>query len=154
MANGTALALRGHGAVPQSKTKLTKGYISLKRSLATHKEKIRETTEGMVRTTEVAGAAFALGAIQGVRAGKGEKPYKFFGKVNLELGVAGVLYTAGIFGLAGDYSSHLKNFADGSLAAFTANWGRGIGYKWAKEKKEEKGGAGGDLEDQIAAFLQ
>lgn len=148
----TALAIRGNN-VPQSKAKLTKGYLSLKRSLASHKEKIKETTESMVRTTEVAASAFALGGIQGMRAGKGEEPIRIFGKINLELGVAGALHLAGLFGLGGEYSNHLKNFGDGALAAFAANWGRGIGYKWAKDKAE-KGGTKGDLEDQIAAFLE
>jgi len=146
----TALAVRGV-SVPSSKTKLTKGYVSLKRSLQNHREKLKQTTLEGVRTLEIGGAAFALGTFQGVRAGQGKAPAKIFGKVNLELGVAAVLYAAGIFVDTGD-TNHLKNFADGSLAAFTANWGRGIGYKWAKEKEAE-GGSGGDLEDQIADFM-
>lgn len=147
----TALARSGGVNVPTSKTKLTKGYVSLKRSLANHREKIKKGTEEAVRTMEVAGAAFALGSVQGVRAGKGEEPIKIMGKVNLELGVAALLYSAGLFVNTGGEINHLKNFADGSLAAFTANWGRGIGYKWAKEKAE--GGSGGNLEDQINSFL-
>lgn len=149
----TALAIRSSGVkVPQSKNKLVKQMLSAKRSLANMREKAQETIEGVVRTTEVGAAAFTLGGIQGMRAGKGEEPIKIFGRINLELGVAAVLHLGGILGFGGQYSGHLKNFGDGAFAAFAANWGRGIGYKWAKDK-EAKGSTKGDLEDQISAFM-
>lgn len=150
----TSLALRGSNtAIPKSKTGLVKGFISAKKALASTKAKAQETVEGVVRSTEVAGAAFVLGGYQGMRAGEGKAPAKIFGKVNLELGMAAGLHLAGILGLAGNYSSHLKNFGDGCLAAFASNWGRGIGYKWAKDKAE-KGETSGGMEDQVADFLR
>lgn len=151
----TALAIRGHAGakVPTSKNKLVKAYLSSKRALAMSKEKAKETVEGVVQGLEIAGAAFALGGYQGMRAGEGKAPAKLFGKVNLELGVAAGLHVASLLGLAGDYSSHLRNFGNGALAAYATNWGRGIGYKWAKEKAD-KGGTSGSIEDQVADFLR
>lgn len=152
----TALAVRGSTgvSVPQSKSKLIKSYISSRKALARVKAKGEETLMSLVDTAEVTTAAFVLGGYQGMRAGKGEAPAKLFGKVNLELAIAALLHGGALF-LSDKSAQHARSFGNGALAAFATNWGRGIGYKWARER--EAGGQGqtsGNIHDTVADFLR
>lgn len=144
----TALVKHSGTSVPTSKNKLAKGYVSLKQSLARHKEKAQETIEAVVRTTEGMAAAAVVSGIQGMRAGEGKAPLKIMGKIDLELAVAAGCHVGALLGVGGKYSEHLRNFGDGAAFAFAANWARGAGYKHAKKKLE----GGASLEDKVAAF--
>jgi len=156
----TALVHGSHGgiAVPKAHGKLVKGFLSLKRHNATLKAKGQEAMESVVGTAVTLSGAFVLSAIQGVywdnkdKDGKPTYGLKVAG-VSLDLGVGILAHIAGFMGLGGKYSDQMKNFGNGALASYMSNVGRGVGYKWAQEKKKT-GGTAGSLEDQISNLME
>lgn len=97
---------------------------NIKRRISSIKERAEETTEKLVRTAEVGGAAFGAGLIQGRTGG-----VEVFG-VPLELGLGLGLNAFAHLGGAGKASSHLHNVGDGFLAAYLTTLGRGVGSTW------------------------
>lgn len=97
---------------------------SIKRRIAGIKERAEETTERLVQTAETAGAAFAVGVLQGKTGG-----VDLFG-VPIELGLGLGLNAFALLGGAGKASSHLNNIGNGCLAAYATTLGRGVGVSW------------------------
>lgn len=117
---------------------------TIKKRIANIRERAEETTERIVTTAEVGGAAFAMGVIQGKTGG-----VEIFG-VPLELGLGLGLNAFALLGGAGKASSHLNSVGNGCLAAYATTLGRGVGATW-KGKSLGAGaavsglGAGGNL---------
>lgn len=104
---------------------------SIKRRIANIREQAEQTTERLVQTAEVSGAAFAMGVLQGKTGG-----VSVFG-VPLELGLGLGLNAFALLGGAGKHSNHLNNVANGCLAAYAATLGRGVGATW-KDKSQSQ----------------
>jgi len=100
---------------------------SIKRRIASIKERAEETTERLVAAAEVTGAAFGMGVLQGKTGG-----VELFG-VPLELGLGLGLTGFGLLGGAGKHSEHLSNLGTGCLAAYATTLGRGVGKTWASK---------------------
>lgn len=105
---------------------------TIKKRIANIRERAEETTERIVATAEVGGAAFGMGVIQGKTGG-----VEVFG-VPLELGLGLGLNAFALFGGAGKHSNHLHNVGNGCLAAYATTLGRGVGATW----KDKSLGAG------------
>jgi hypothetical protein len=138
--------------------KLKKAYINASRAVAKANEKMEDAVGGMVRSIEVQGAAFGFGALQGYYyEPAGGKDTKFGPQIfgaDAELVVGGGLYVASLLGLGGKYSDHLKNLADGALAAYVSNQGRGWGAKLREKKGATKtSSAGASLRDEIRSLM-
>jgi len=103
---------------------------SIQRRIASIKERAEETTARIVTTAETAGAAFAMGVLQGRTGG-----VEVFG-VPVELGLGLGLNAFALLGGAGKHSEHLASVGNGCLAAYAATLGRGVGATW---KDKEKG---------------
>jgi hypothetical protein len=88
------------------------------------KETAHATIKTVVDTTEVGGAAFAFGVINGRMGG-----VEFVG-MPLDLVAALALHGMG-FLLDGEYSEHLHNFGNGALATYLATMGSSIGHEMA-----------------------
>lgn len=135
-------------------------YLSLKNRIGSLNEKAGEKIEGVVKTFEIQGAAFIMGAVQGAwyDPEKTDKPGAAIFGAPVEAVVGVGLLLAGLFGVGGDkWATHVLNLGNGSLAAWSSNLGRGWGYKFRKErdaKKAAKGSTkGADLRDEIASLL-
>jgi hypothetical protein len=89
-----------------------------------------------IRTAEVAGTAFAFGAMQG-----GMQEKLMIGPVPLDL-LAGVAAHAAGFMVDPGLSPHLHAVGDGALAAFATTWGRAIGKRARKAMGLPPGVAG------------
>lgn len=148
--------------VPRSVNVLRDKYLSMKGKIARLNEKAGETIEGVVTTLEIQGAAFIFGAIQGAwydpdPAKPGDKPGAHIFGVPVEAAAGLSLVVMGFVGVGGDkWSNHLMNLGNGALAAWTANVGRGWGYKFAKEQKAKKAASatkGESLREEIASLL-
>lgn len=74
-----------------------------------------------VRTAEVATVALGFGYIQG-RFGP-----KKLGPIPLDLLLGSAGHVVGLMELAGEFTPHLHNLADGAIASFANTWGRGVG---------------------------
>jgi len=131
-----------------------------------YREKAEAVTDGIVRTMEIGGASFTMGAIQGYRVEQTGQPLTLAG-VPIELLTAGVGHLAGLTGIAGRASGHLHAIADGSLAAYLSAVGRGAGKEMAvkagKPKTTVRGddggraairGGGGTTDEEIAEQLR
>lgn len=97
---------------------------TIKKRIANIREQAEQTTERLVTTAEVGGAAFAMGVIQGKTGG-----VEVFG-VPLELGLGLGLNAFALLGGAGKHSGHLNNVGNGCLAAYATTLGRGVGATW------------------------
>lgn len=134
-------------------------YLSLKNRITSLNEKAGEKIEGVVKTLEIQGAAFIMGAVQGAwyDPNKADAPGAHIGPVPVEAAVGGALLLAGLFGVGGDkWSTHVLNLGNGCLAAYSSNLGRGWGYKFRKERDAKKAGgktSGDDIRGEIAALL-
>lgn len=119
---------------------------TLKKRLHGLQAKAEETTRKVVRTTEVGGAAFAMGLIQGRTGG-----VEFLG-VPLELGAGVGLNIFGMMGIAGEYSEHVQNLGDGCIAAYACTLGKGVGVTMREKalaaSKEGSGSGSGSLPNQ------
>lgn len=94
--------------------------------LAKVKMKAEEMTGGVIRTAEVAGAAFAMGMMNGRSAQLHGKPPEIVGvPVDLALGVA--LNVVGHAKLVGKSSHHIHALGDGCLASYFVGLGFGTG---------------------------
>lgn len=100
---------------------------SIKKRIANIREQAQETTERVVATVETAGAAFAMGVLQGKTGG-----VHLFG-VPVELGLGLGLNAFALLGGAGKASSHLNHVGNGCLAAYATTLGRGVGVTWANK---------------------
>lgn len=87
-------------------------------------EKSKAIVHTTVRTVEVTAAAFGWGIVKG-RWGEVE----LFGAPLSLVGGLG-LHLLGFFGVAGDMSSHLHAFADGSMASWATTTGVQAGDAW------------------------
>ena len=141
--------------------KLWDKHVHLKAKMERLNEQAEGMIEGLVRTVEVQGSAFVFGAIQGAwydpRSTDDKQGAHFFG-LPVEA-VAGVgLHMFALLGVGGKFSSHLANFADGALAAYVSNLGRGWGYKFYKDYQTRKtttgSTKGASLRDEIASLLE
>ena len=83
--------------------------------------KAKDVSRLAVRTTEVATVALGFGYVQG-RFG----PQKL-GPIPLELLLGSAGHIVGLMDLAGEFTPHLHNLADGAIASFANTWGRGVG---------------------------
>lgn len=111
-------------------------YEQLKGKIAGIKKKTEHVVEKFVRTTEVSGAAFAMG----IANGRSNDPEGVsIGGVPIDLGAGLALEVLGYLGAAGKHSDHLNNLGDGCLAHYAAIMGRGVGTTW-KEKALSGGG--------------
>lgn len=94
-----------------------------------------EMVERVVQTAEVQAASFGMGLVNGrytEQTPQGPKAPEVLG-IPAEL-LAGVgLHIAGYAKIAGGASKHLHNLADGSLAFYFGQLGRGIGIDMARE---------------------
>lgn len=106
---------------------------AIKRRIANIKEQAEQTTERLLATAEVTGAAFGMGVIQGKTGG-----VELFG-VPLELGLGLGLTAFGLLGGAGKHSGHLANVGSGCLAAYATTLGRGVGKTWASKSGSAQG---------------
>jgi len=97
---------------------------TIKKRIANIREQAEQTTERLITTAEVGGAAFAMGVIQGKTGG-----VEVFG-VPLELGLGLGLNAFALLGGAGKHSAHLNNVGNGCLAAYATTLGRGVGATW------------------------
>lgn len=112
---------------------------TIKKRIANIREQAEATTERLVTTAETAGAAFAMGVLQGKTGG-----VQLFG-VPLELGLGLGLNAFALLGGAGKHSVHLNNVGNGCLAAYATTLGRGVGATW-KDKS-----LGGSAPAQVEA---
>lgn len=87
-------------------------------------KKGESTVNTIVRTAEVSGAAFALGLAQGKYG-----VIEVMG-VPADLGAGAALHLAAFFGIAGKSSKHLHALADGAMASYFVNLGKGTGLAW------------------------
>ncbi len=114
---------------------------TIKKRIANIREQAQETTERLVTTAETAGAAFAMGVVQGKTGG-----VEVFG-VPLELGLGLGLNAFALLGGAGKASHHLNNVGNGCLSAYATTLGRGVGATWkSKETGALPAGAAGVLD--------
>lgn len=104
---------------------------SIKRKIASVRESAAEKTEQLVGTVETAGAAFAMGVLQG-KAGSVE----LFG-VPLELALGLGLSGFALLGGAGKASTHIQHVGNGCLAAYATTLGRGVGTHWAAKSQHQ-----------------
>lgn len=151
--------------VPKSMNALKEKFLAMRGRIATMKEKAGEAIEGVVTTLEIQGAAFIMGAIQGAfyepnPAKADDKPGVHLLGIPVEA-IAGIgLLVGGFVGLGGaKWSNHMMNLGNGCLAAWTANMGRGAGFKFRASKKaggSTKGEVSGEesVRDQVAALLE
>lgn len=100
-------------------------------------KKGESTVNTIVRTAEVSGAAFALGMAQGK-----------YGVVEImgvpaDLAAGAGLHLAAFFGIAGKSSKHLHALADGAMASYFVNLGKGVGLSWKDKAKTAVQGAAG-----------
>lgn len=100
---------------------------AIKKRIATIRDQAEATTERLVATAETAGAAFAMGVLQGKTGG-----VEVFG-VPLELGLGLGLNAFALLGGAGKHSSHLNHVGNGCLAAYATTLGRGVGDTWKQK---------------------
>jgi hypothetical protein len=84
-------------------------------------EKVKDMSKVAVRTFEVATIAAGFGYVQG-RFGP-----KKVGPIPLDLLLGGAGHIVGFMELAGEFTPHLHNLADGAIASFANTWGRGVG---------------------------
>lgn len=118
-------------------------YEQLKGKIAGIKKKTEHVVEKFVRTTEVSGAAFAMG----IANGRSNDPDGVnIGGVPIDLGAGISLQVLGYLGAAGKHSDHLNNLGDGCLAHYAAIMGRGVGTTW-----KEKALTGGSGQKQVSA---
>lgn len=108
---------------------------TFKKRIANIREQAEQTTERIITTAEVSGAAFGMGVLQGKTGG-----VELFG-VPLELGAGLALNAFALFGGAGKHSGHLHNVGNGCLAAYATTLGRGVGATW-KDRSLGAGAAG------------
>lgn len=87
-------------------------------------KKGESTVNTIVRTAEVSGAAFALGLAQG-KYGVVE-----VAGVPADLAAGAALHLAAFFGIAGKSGKHLHALADGAMASYFVNLGKGTGIAW------------------------
>ena len=90
----------------------------------THKgkiEKVKDMSKVAVRTLEIATVAAGFGYVQG-RFGP-----KKVGPIPLDLLLGGAGHIVGFMELAGEFTPHLHNLADGAIASVANTWGRGVG---------------------------
>ena len=120
-----------HITQQHAKQALTR-FDALKKRIEGMKEKAEHTTQKVVRTVEVGGAAFGMGLLQGYTGG-----VEVFG-VPLELGLGIGLNVFGLLGGAGAYSDHLHNVADGCLASYATTLGRGVGTTMLQKSEKPK----------------
>ena len=112
-------------------TSITRGQVGTWKAkaeaLRTRVKNLSKKTDKVVvqavHSTEVGGAAFIAGIIQG-RSGSVEVV-----GVPLELALALGLHGAAFVGLGGKMAPHLHGFADGFMGAYMACLGRGVGVK-------------------------
>jgi hypothetical protein len=159
---GTAMTTYSGAMVPKSMNALRDKYVSLRGRISRINEKAGEKIEGVVKSLEIQGAAFVFGAVQGAwydPTSADDKPGAHFMGAPVEAVAGAAFILGGMFGVGGDkWSSHLLNFGNGALAAWTSNLGRGWGYKFRKEQDAKKVKAGGStkgeaLRNDIAALL-
>jgi len=117
---------------------------SIQRRIASIKERAEETTERIVTTAETAGAAFAMGVVQGRTGG-----VELFG-VPLELGLGIGLNAFALLGGAGKHSGHLAAVGTGCLAAYATTLGRGVGATWRDKERGLSGAAAKGLGARVA----
>lgn len=96
-------------------------YERLKVSHRGKLDKVKDVSKVAVRTSEVAVVAAGFGYIQG-RFGP-----KKVGPIPLDLLLGGAGHIVGFMELAGEFTPHLHNLADGAIASFANTWGRGLG---------------------------
>lgn len=102
--------------------RLLKTAQNARASIKRARERADEAIGRIVQTTEIGSAAFVMGVVNGRWSG-----VEVLG-VPLDLLAGGGLHVLGFMGIAPD---HLHNFADGSLASYTATIGAGIGREMA-----------------------
>lgn len=85
--------------------------------------KAEAAVEHLVQTVEIGGAAFALGIING----RFDAPEPL--GVPLDLGAGVAMHLLGFLGVAGKFTDHLHNFADGALASYLVTLGFNVGDK-------------------------
>ncbi len=105
---------------------VVRGRNALQRRLDSIQERLAGTTEKVIRTATVGGAAAIGGVIQGKAGPAGA--HIFHIPVDLGLGVG--LNLLGYFKAAGKQSHHLNNAGDGFLASFLSSLGFGWGNTW------------------------
>ncbi len=108
----------------------------LKTQVKNASAKAEEVIKTGVRSVEITAGAFGCGLVQGKYA-TAEKAVEIFG-IPFELATGIGMHVGGFMGLGGGMASHLHNFADGALAAYAANMGKGAGLAW--KEKEANGG--------------
>jgi hypothetical protein len=126
-----------------------KKAIETARSASTRLKHLREKgeamTESVVRTLEVSGSAFALGAIQGAKVFANGEIFK----VPLELAAGLGFHALRLLGLGGKHGEHLSNFGDGGLASYAYTLGMGVGSShWGGAKTA--GEMSGSLAERLA----
>ena len=126
-------------------TRITRGQVgtwkakaeALRTRVKNLSKKTDKVVEQAVHSTEVGGAAFIAGVIQG-RSGKVD-----IVGVPLELALTLGLHGAAFMGLGGKMAPHLHGFADGFLGAYMADLGRDVGVKM----RQKSGKTSGELPD-------
>lgn len=99
-----------------------------------HVQGIKDTGESVmgsiVQTVEVNAGALAVG----VACGRYGALHLQGSTIPLDLAGGVIIHGAAFFGLAGRYSEHAHNFADGVLAAYTTKFGIGLGTEMRAKK--------------------
>lgn len=149
-----------HGRFTGITRKLYEKYLSSERARTRIKEKTEETVQGVVQSGEILGATFLFAGIQGAYWDNKDKSGKptygvRIAHVPLDLGAGVAMHLAALLGLGGKANDHLRNFGNGAMASYVASWARGIGYKWAKDRKASApaGKTSGSLADDVANML-
>ena len=113
-----------HALTATQITELENNALSMKARISKMRAKSTEQVESLVGATEMATAAFTMGVIDGRWGG-----VELVG-VPLSLLVAGSGHLLGFLGVA---STHMHNFANGSLAAYLTTLGNGVGARMAMD---------------------
>ena len=108
-------------------------------------EKSKTIVHTAVRTVEISAAAFGWGVVKG-KYGEIE----LFGAPLSLVGGLG-LHILGFIGVAGDASSHLHAFADGSLASWATTTGVQAGDAWKNKALAAPGGGAASVIDAALA---
>ena len=95
------------------------------------KENSSEMVEGVVGAVEVAGTAFAVSYLNGMK-GDATGTYKIFG-FDSDMFIGGLVLAAGVFELGGKYNEDLYRVGSGALASWATRTGysKGAAHKTA-----------------------
>lgn len=154
------LAEKHNGRFTGITRKLYDKYLSSERARARIKQATEETVEAVVDSTVTLGTTFLFAGLQGAywdnKDKNGKPTYGVkIGPVPLDLGAGAVMHLLAVLGMGGKMNRQLRNAGNGAMASYVASWARGIGFKWAKDRKAGGGAPAtrGSLADDVANML-